>query len=437
MASAYLRGTKWYLRYRDNRGRWCTKACGARTKGEAKRLAAELDRQQQRQRFGLEAMPPEDGGGSVGDLLRWWLETYSKTAPSHERNVYTVAEAFPAVSAGRPETDRACARTHRELPSAEGTVAFTPDAEPPSAVPADRVQLRQPRWSILRRESGRCRRTPKGTQAKAGLPSRGRSAPAAQRSAPEVGRPVRDGHLHRASEGRTAGAAQVRPRLPERAGDGVALVRSRHEQGPAGGGGSDGRRARAVPAHGHRPIPVRAGVPAPGRLDDERGREPRGRPAACHGTRGHGPGLLTRLPQEGLRPCRGAADSRERRCPTHGMRLWPKAIHRPNPLSRPPPHDRQPAPDGRREPGSCPAHPSPQRPPHHDRGLRAPPAGLPPVGDRPPRPSASGQRLRVQPFTAEHRRSQRFCYTLATGGLQRADPELESWARQTRTISQA
>ena len=90
MASAFLRGSKWYLRYRDNRGTWCTKSCGAQTKTEAKRLAAELDRQQERQRLGLDPMPPEDGGGSVGDLLRWWLTTYSKTAPSHQRNVCTI-----------------------------------------------------------------------------------------------------------------------------------------------------------------------------------------------------------------------------------------------------------------------------------------------------------------------------------------------------------
>ena len=94
MASVYGRGEKWYIRYRDNRGRWRAKVCSARTKSEAKRLAMELDRQQERQRLGLEPLPPEDGGGSVRDLLLWWLETYSKAAPSHEKNVYTIEKHF-------------------------------------------------------------------------------------------------------------------------------------------------------------------------------------------------------------------------------------------------------------------------------------------------------------------------------------------------------
>jgi integrase len=90
VASAFLRGSKWYVRFRDNRGRWSTKAVTAQTKTEAKRMAVDIDRLHERQRLGLEPMPPEDGGGTVGDLLRWWLHTYSRTAPSHLRNVSTV-----------------------------------------------------------------------------------------------------------------------------------------------------------------------------------------------------------------------------------------------------------------------------------------------------------------------------------------------------------
>ena len=90
MASVYQRSEKWYLRYRDARGRWRDRVCTARTKTEAKRLAAELERVCERQRLGLEPLPAEDGGGTFGDLVRWWLKTYSKGSPSHQRNVYTV-----------------------------------------------------------------------------------------------------------------------------------------------------------------------------------------------------------------------------------------------------------------------------------------------------------------------------------------------------------
>ena len=90
MASVYARGERWYLRYRDERGRWRDRVSTARTKTEAKRLAAEMERRCERQRIGLEPLPPEDGGGTVDDLLAWWLGTYSKGSPSHQRNEYSV-----------------------------------------------------------------------------------------------------------------------------------------------------------------------------------------------------------------------------------------------------------------------------------------------------------------------------------------------------------
>ena len=49
------------------------KACTARTKTEAKRLAHDLERQAERQRHGLEDMPAADGGGTVAQLLARWL----------------------------------------------------------------------------------------------------------------------------------------------------------------------------------------------------------------------------------------------------------------------------------------------------------------------------------------------------------------------------
>jgi len=64
MASVYSRGEKWYIRFRDNRGRWRSKVCGAASKTEAKRMAAELGMRHERQRMGLEALPAEDGGGA-------------------------------------------------------------------------------------------------------------------------------------------------------------------------------------------------------------------------------------------------------------------------------------------------------------------------------------------------------------------------------------
>ena len=94
MASVYMKRGRWYLRVRDQRGRWRDKVCTARSKTEAKRLVAELETKYERARLGLETLPPEDGGGTLGDLLTWWLQTYSIGSPSHDRNVATLGKHF-------------------------------------------------------------------------------------------------------------------------------------------------------------------------------------------------------------------------------------------------------------------------------------------------------------------------------------------------------
>jgi integrase len=90
MASVSFRRTRWYVKYRDHRGRWIRKASTARTKTEARRLADDLERQCERQRLGLEALPDETGGGTLKELAGWWLKTYSCNLASHERNKLSV-----------------------------------------------------------------------------------------------------------------------------------------------------------------------------------------------------------------------------------------------------------------------------------------------------------------------------------------------------------
>ena len=94
MASVYVKRGRWYLRYRDQHGRWRDRASTARTKTEAKRLVGELETRFERARLGLETLPPEDGGGTLGELLTWWLKTYSVGSPSHDRNVATLGKHF-------------------------------------------------------------------------------------------------------------------------------------------------------------------------------------------------------------------------------------------------------------------------------------------------------------------------------------------------------
>ena len=94
MASVYWRNERWYLRYKDERGGWRAVASAARTKTEARRMADDLERRAERQRLGLEELPREDGGGTLRELLAWWLETYVEKAPSGERTANVVRRNF-------------------------------------------------------------------------------------------------------------------------------------------------------------------------------------------------------------------------------------------------------------------------------------------------------------------------------------------------------
>ena len=75
MASVYQkrgRGT-WYLRVKGAAGRWADIASTAKTKTEARRLAADLERKAERQRLGLDPLPT-DCTLTVGQLVEWWLQ---------------------------------------------------------------------------------------------------------------------------------------------------------------------------------------------------------------------------------------------------------------------------------------------------------------------------------------------------------------------------
>lgn len=90
MASVFSRKGVWYLRVKDASGRWVKVRSSAKTKTEAKRLADELERKYERQRLGLEALTPRDGGGTLAELLNWWLVTFSARLAAHQTNESSV-----------------------------------------------------------------------------------------------------------------------------------------------------------------------------------------------------------------------------------------------------------------------------------------------------------------------------------------------------------
>jgi len=85
MSSVFKRGARWYAKYKDATGRWCTRPTTSETKSDAKRLAADLERQAERQRLGLEPLSTDDGS-TLGDLLLWWEDSYFSQTPAFARS---------------------------------------------------------------------------------------------------------------------------------------------------------------------------------------------------------------------------------------------------------------------------------------------------------------------------------------------------------------
>src|SRR5512136_413311 len=91
MASAYeKRPGKYWARWKDRDGLWRHSPTKARTKTEAKRIAVELEDRAWRQRMGLQQIAAPNGGGTVSELMTWWMATFSEGNTSHEKNASTI-----------------------------------------------------------------------------------------------------------------------------------------------------------------------------------------------------------------------------------------------------------------------------------------------------------------------------------------------------------
>lgn len=67
---------------KDGTGAWRSHATKATTKTEAKRLAQDIERRAERQRFGLDPLPSESTQ-TLGHLFQWWL--HERSWPRAER----------------------------------------------------------------------------------------------------------------------------------------------------------------------------------------------------------------------------------------------------------------------------------------------------------------------------------------------------------------
>ncbi len=85
MASVYEKRGTWYIRYKNERGRWTAQASSAVTKTEARRLADDFERKAERIRLGLEPALVVTGDRTVGDIVSWWLENVWIGRPSYPK----------------------------------------------------------------------------------------------------------------------------------------------------------------------------------------------------------------------------------------------------------------------------------------------------------------------------------------------------------------
>ena len=90
MAAPFRKNGRWYLRYKDAQGRWRQVPSEADTKTNARRLAVDLQRREERIRLGVEVAPPENGGGTVDQLISWWIDTYLAKSAGFGRAVGTI-----------------------------------------------------------------------------------------------------------------------------------------------------------------------------------------------------------------------------------------------------------------------------------------------------------------------------------------------------------
>jgi integrase len=162
MAHVRLRGSTWYVRWRDAGGKWQERRTTAKSKTEARRLAGELERKVERQELGLDPLPIQSSA-TFWELCSWWVESRCKPR-SRDDERYRLGKHVKATALGdlplAKVTRSAIADRLREIEAAGGAPALVnkvrsilltvieraKDEEPPLWVgenPVERVERRK------------------------------------------------------------------------------------------------------------------------------------------------------------------------------------------------------------------------------------------------------------------------------------------------------
>ena len=119
MASVYQKRGTWYLQVIDAAGRRRCVASKATTKKDANGLAVEMEAKFERQRLGQEPADLEDGGGTVDELMAWWIrQVPAAGGVGHGRVEHP--QAHHRVGAREAAADAGDGREGRPVPHREG-----------------------------------------------------------------------------------------------------------------------------------------------------------------------------------------------------------------------------------------------------------------------------------------------------------------------------
>jgi integrase len=122
--SVYKRGDVWWIKFKDALGAWKPSPTRAQTKTEAKALLVEEEQRVERQRRGREPVTRNPERWTLGDLMRWWLTTYSRHLAAHVSNESAVTRhILSAELAAKPLEHVAPADIEQLLQSKEGKIS--------------------------------------------------------------------------------------------------------------------------------------------------------------------------------------------------------------------------------------------------------------------------------------------------------------------------
>src|SRR5215212_1807050 len=76
MATVFRRNGRWFMQFKDATGAWKKRASDFEKKGDALRMAIDLERQAERIRLGLEPAPTTGPTMTFAQLYDWWWTEY-------------------------------------------------------------------------------------------------------------------------------------------------------------------------------------------------------------------------------------------------------------------------------------------------------------------------------------------------------------------------